>query len=301
MQTRVLTFNDEAIAEAARLILAGESVAMPTETVYGLAADATNAEAVARIYAAKGRPSFNPLIVHVPDMESAQRIGKFSDKAEALARIHWPGPLTLVVPLRGDAGIASIVTAGLPTIAIRVPQHPAMQALLRKVSRPLAAPSANASGTISPTRAQHVMKSLRGQIPLIIDAGRTERGLESTIVAVTTGELRLLRPGPIQIDAKVASCEKIEAPGQLQSHYAPSKPLRLNATTADPDEYLVGFGPVVGDATLSPPGDLVEAAARLFDLLHESDASPKKAIAVAPIPNEGLGAAINDRLRRAAA
>jgi L-threonylcarbamoyladenylate synthase len=301
MQTRVLTFNDEAIAEAARLILAGEPVAMPTETVYGLAADATNAEAVARIYAAKGRPSFNPLIVHVPDMESAQRIGKFSDKAEALARIHWPGPLTLVVPLRGDAGIASIVTAGLPTIAIRVPQHPAMQALLREVGRPLAAPSANASGSISPTRAQHVMQSLGGRIPLIIDAGRSERGLESTIVAVTTGELRLLRPGPIQIDAKVASCEKIEAPGQLQSHYAPSKPLRLNATTADPDEYLVGFGPVVGDATLSPPGDLVEAAARLFDLLHEADASPKKTIAVAPIPNEGLGAAINDRLRRAAA
>jgi L-threonylcarbamoyladenylate synthase len=301
MQTRVLTFNDEAIAEAARLILAGEPVAMPTETVYGLAADATNAEAVARIYAAKGRPSFNPLIVHVPDMESAQRIGKFSDKAEALARIHWPGPLTLVVPLRGDAGIASIVTAGLPTIAIRVPQHPAMQALLREVGRPLAAPSANESGSISPTRAQHVMQSLGGRIPLIIDAGRSERGLESTIVAVTTGELRLLRPGPIQIDAKVASCEKIEAPGQLQSHYAPSKPLRLNATTADPDEYLVGFGPVVGDATLSPPGDLVEAAARLFDLLHEADASPKKTIAVAPIPNEGLGAAINDRLRRAAA
>jgi len=301
MQTQVLTFNDEAIAEAARLILAGEPVAMPTETVYGLAADATNAEAVARIYAAKGRPSFNPLIVHVPDMESAQRIGKFSDKAEALARIHWPGPLTLVVPLRGDAGIASIVTAGLPTIAIRVPQHPAMQALLREVGRPLAAPSANESGSISPTRAQHVMQSLGGRIPLIIDAGRSERGLESTIVAVTTGELRLLRPGPIQIDAKVASCEKIEAPGQLQSHYAPSKPLRLNATTADPDEYLVGFGPVVGDATLSPPGDLVEAAARLFDLLHEADASPKKTIAVAPIPNEGLGAAINDRLRRAAA
>jgi L-threonylcarbamoyladenylate synthase len=193
------------------------------------------------------------------------------------------------------------VTAGLPTIAIRVPQHPAMQALLREVGRPLAAPSANESGSISPTRAQHVMQSLGGRIPLIIDAGRSERGLESTIVAVTTGELRLLRPGPIQIDAKVASCEKIEAPGQLQSHYAPSKPLRLNATTADPDEYLVGFGPVVGDATLSPPGDLVEAAARLFDLLHEADASPKKTIAVAPIPNEGLGAAINDRLRRAAA
>ena len=301
METRVLPFSDDAIAEAARLVLAGEPVAMPTETVYGLAADATNAEAVARIYEAKGRPSFNPLIVHVPDFAAAERIGEFSNEARALAEAHWPGPLTLVVPLRADAGIASIVTAGLPTIAIRVPQHPAMQNLLRQAGRPLAAPSANASGSISPTRAQHVVKSLRGRIPLVVDAGPTERGLESTIVAATNEMLRLLRPGPIQVEAPPASGDKIEAPGQLQSHYAPSKPLRLNASTAEHDEFLIGFGAVTADANLSASADLVEAAARLFDLLHEADASSKRAIAVVPIPDEGLGAAINDRLRRAAA
>ena len=237
----------------------------------------------------------------MPDFAAAQRIGEFSDDARALAEAHWPGPLTLVVPLPPDAGIASLVTAGLPTIAIRVPQHPAMQALLRQVGRPLAAPSANASGSISPTRAQHGLKSLDGRIPLIVDAGPTERGLESTIVAATDDTLRLLRPGPIEVGAPTASGDKIEAPGQLQSHYAPSKPLRLNAATTEQDEFLIGFGPLMGDANLSTSGDLIEAAARLFDLLHEADASPKQAIAVAPIPNEGLGVAINDRLRRAAA
>ena len=301
METRVLPCSDDAIAEAARLILAGEPVAMPTETVYGLAADATNSEAVARIYEAKGRPSFNPLIVHVPDFAAAERIGEFSDEARELAKAHWPGPLTLVVPLRPDAGIASIVTAGLPTIAIRVPQHPAMQSLLRQLGRPLAAPSANASGSISPTRAQHVVKSLDRRIPLIVDAGPTERGLESTIVAATNDMLRLLRPGPLQVQAQTVAGDKIEAPGQLQSHYAPSKPLRLNATTAEQDEFLIGFGPVKGDANLSTSSDLLEAAARLFDLLHKADASSERAIAVAPIPDEDLGAAINDRLRRAAA
>jgi L-threonylcarbamoyladenylate synthase len=301
METRVLPFSEGSIAEAARLILAGEPVAVPTETVYGLAADGTNAEAIARIYEAKGRPSFNPLIVHVPDLKSAERIGRFSDQARVLARQHWPGPLTLVVPLSEEAGIASIATAGLPTIALRVPAHPAMQSLLRAVDRPLAAPSANASGSISPTRAEHVLKSLARRIPLIIDGGRTQRGLESTIVGVTDGALRLLRPGPVQIEAQAASGSRIEAPGQMQSHYAPSKPLRLDATGAAPDEYLIGFGEIAGDASLSESGDLVEAAARLFELLHEADASPKAAIAVASIPEEGLGAAINDRLRRAAA
>jgi L-threonylcarbamoyladenylate synthase len=301
METRVLPFTDDSIAEAARLILAGEPVAVPTETVYGLAADATNAEAVARIYQAKGRPSFNPLIVHVPDLSAALRVGDFSEEALELARKHWPGPLTLVVPLHPRAAIASLVTAGLPTIGLRVPDHPAMQALLRASGRPLAAPSANASGSISPTRTAHVLKSLGGRIPLIIDGGATERGLESTIVAATGGRLRLLRPGPIQIDAEESSEAAIEAPGQLASHYAPSKPLRLDAQSADPDEYLIGFGELVGDASLSPAGDLVEAAARLFDLLHEADASPKPRIAVAPVPSEGLGVAINDRLRRAAA
>ena len=301
METRVLPFSDETIAEAARLILAGEPVAVPTETVYGLATDATNAEAVARIYEAKGRPSFNPLIVHTTDLPAARQLGDFNSEALALAERHWPGPLTLVVPLRDDAGIASLVTAGLPTIGIRIPAHPAMQALLRAVGRPLAAPSANASGAISPTRAEHVLKSLGGRIPLIIDGGATERGLESTIVAATNGTLRLLRPGPIEVEAELASGSKIEAPGQLESHYAPSKSVRLAAEFAEAGEYLIGFGSVAGDVNLSPSGDLVEAAARLFDLLHEADASGKAAIAVAPIPQDGLGAAINDRLRRAAA
>jgi L-threonylcarbamoyladenylate synthase len=301
METRVLPFTDDAIAEAARLILAGEPVAVSTETVYGLAADATNAEAVARIYDAKGRPSFNPLIVHVNDLTAAERIGVFDEAARALAERHWPGPLTLVVPLREGSEIAPIVTAGLPTIGLRVPAHPAMQALLRGTGRPLAAPSANASGSISPTRADHVRKSLGGRIPLIIDGGATERGLESTIVAATDGSLRLLRRGPIEVDAEEASGGTIEAPGQLASHYAPSKPLRLGATSSGDDEYLIGFGEVAGDSSLSPSADLVEAASRLFELLHQADASDKPRIAVAPVPQTGLGLAINDRLRRAAA
>ena len=300
--TRILPFDDEAIAEAARLIGEGQPVAVPTETVYGLAADATNAEAVARIYEAKGRPSFNPLIVHVPDLAAADRIGEFDDLAHSLAEAHWPGPLTLVVPLRADAPIAALVTAGLPTIALRVPAHPAMQALLHATGKPLAAPSANASGSISPTRAEHVMKSLGGRIPLIIDGGRTERGLESTIVAATGGVLRLLRRGPIDAaGAMLVESETIEAPGQLASHYAPSKPLRLRAAQAEGDEYLIGFGAIEGHANLSSSGDLLEAAGNLFDLLHKADSSDKPRIAIAPVPDEGLGAAINDRLRRAAA
>ena len=299
--TKVLPFSEQAIAEAARLILAGEPVAIPTETVYGLAADATSAQAVARIYEAKGRPAFNPLIVHVPGLDEAERIGRFNDEARALARQHWPGPLTLVVPLRQGAGIASLVTAGLATVGLRVPAHPAMQSLLRTVGRPLAAPSANASGAISPTRAEHVMKSLGERIPLIIDGGPTERGLESTIVAVTDGELRLLRRGPIEVGASESTTDLIEAPGQLASHYAPTKPLRLNAEEAEADEYLIGFGLIAGHSTLTASGNLVEAAAKLFDLLHQADASGFARIAVASVPDQGLGAAINDRLRRATA
>lgn len=301
METRVLPFSDEAIASAASLVLAGEPVAVPTETVYGLAADATNSKAVARIYEAKGRPSFNPLIVHVSDLAAAQGIGSFDDEARALATRYWPGPLTLVVPLLDESGIASIVTAGLETIGLRVPAHPAMQALLKAVRRPLAAPSANASGAISPTRASHVLTSLGGRIPLVIDGGATDRGIESTIVAATGGPLRLLRRGPIEVDAIAARTGKIEAPGQLASHYAPSKPLRLNASSAKGGEYLIGFGAVAGDISLSESGNFEEAAARLFDLLHLADASGRPRIAVAPVPDEGLGAAINDRLRRAAA
>ena len=300
METRVLPFSDEAIAEAARLILVGAPVGIATETVYGLAADATNAEAVARIYEAKGRPAFNPLIVHVPDLAEAEHIGRFDEEARALAEQHWPGPLTLVVPLNDGAPIAPLVTAGLRTIGLRVPAHPAMQALLRAAGRPLAAPSANASGAISPTRTEHVLKSLGGRIPLIVDAGPTECGLESTIVAATGGPLRLLRRGPIGVEAIENTGSSIEAPGQLASHYAPSKPLRLDAESATDGEYLIGFGSIAGDASLSPSGDLVEAAARLFDLLHQADASNHRRIAVAPVPNDGLGAAINDRLRRAA-
>ena len=298
---RILDFDDAGIAEAARLVLAGEPVAMPTETVYGLAADATNAEAVARIYAAKGRPSFNPLIVHVPDLAAAERIGVFSDEARALAEAHWPGPLTLVVPLREGSGIAALVTAGLPSIALRVPAHPAMQALLAATGRPLAAPSANASGGISPTQARHVAASLGSRIALIVDGGPSERGIESTIVAATGGPLRLLRRGPLEVEAIEQASAAIEAPGQLASHYAPSKPLRLDATEARDDEYLIGFGAVAGDATLSATGDPIEAAARLFDLLHRADAAPHHRIAVAPVPGDGLAAAIRDRLRRAAA
>ena len=300
--TRVMPLSDDAIAEAARLILAGEPVAVPTETVYGLAADATNAEAVARIYAAKGRPSFNPLIVHVPDLETAERIGRFESEARKLAKTHWPGPLTLVVPLAEGAAIAGIVTAGLQTIAIRIPAHPAMQALLKACGRPLAAPSANASGLISPTKASHVLASLKGRIPLVVDGGATQRGIESTIIAATDGRLRLLRRGPIEVvAAEVKRASEIEAPGQLASHYAPRKPLRLDATGAEDGEFLIGFGSIAGDVSLSETGDPIEAAARLFDLLHQADASPSRRIAIAPVPGEGIAAAIRDRLKRAAA
>ena len=301
VQTRILPFSDQAIAEAAKLILDGQPVAVATETVYGLAADATNAAAVARIFEAKGRPSFNPLIVHVPDLDAAQRVGDFGEDARALAAGHWPGPLTLVMPLKRDSGIPSLVTAGLSTIALRVPAHRAMQALLAATGRPLAAPSANASGSISPTRAEHVERGLGGRIPLILDDGPCPRGIESTIVGATGGPLRLLRRGPIEVDASEGVGGAIEAPGQLASHYAPSKPMRLEAVDSRHDEYLIGFGSVGGRANLSPAADLVEAAARLFELLHEADAAPQPRIAVAPVPDQGLGAAINDRLRRAAA
>ena len=302
-----MMLGDDAIAEASRLILAGDPVAVPTETVYGLAADATNASAVARIFAAKGRPSFNPLIVHVADLAAAEAYGIFDDAARALAAAHWPGPLTLVVPLREGSGIASLVTAGLPSIALRVPAHPAIQALLKACNRPLAAPSANASGLISPTRAAHVVASLGNRIGLVIDGGATQRGIESTIVAATGGPLRLLRRGPIEVDAAIAPPGSInvpgsiEAPGQLASHYAPAKPLRLDATSAGDDEYLIGFGSVAGHVSLSESGDPVEAAARLFDLLHAADAAPFARIAVAPIPGDTIAAAIRDRLSRAAA
>lgn len=297
---RILPFGDTAISEAAALIHAGGIVAVPTETVYGLAADATNADAVARIYAAKGRPSFNPLIVHLPDRAVAERIALFDEAALALADRWWPGPLTLVLPLRPDTQIAGLVTAGLDTIALRVPAHRAMQALLRAAGRPLAAPSANASNAISPTRAAHVAASLGNCVPLILDDGPTTAGLESTIV----GDNTILRPGPITAEqlglTAAPQGARITAPGQLATHYAPAKPLRLNATERQGDEWLIGFGGISGDDTLSATGDPIEAAARLFDALHRADAARPAKIAIAPIPGSGIGEAINDRLRRAA-
>jgi L-threonylcarbamoyladenylate synthase len=309
----ILPFDDAAVAGAAGLIAAGQIVALPTETVYGLAADAGSAAAVARIYAAKGRPSFNPLIVHVPDVAAARRLAVFDAQAEALASAFWPGPLTLVLPLRGDAGLAPAVTAGLDTVALRVPAHRAMRAVLAACDRPLAAPSANRSGAISPTTAAHVAASLGDAVPLILDDGACPAGVESTIVAGA----EVLRPGPITVAMIEAVCSRagggpvarsgsrrggtvVTAPGQLDSHYAPAKPLRLNATAADRDEWLIGFGPVAGDDTLSARGDPTEAAARLFAALHRADASGKPRIAVAPVPSDGIGAAINDRLTRAA-
>lgn len=293
------------------MIADGGCVAVPTETVYGLAADASDSRAVAGIYAAKGRPSFNPLIVHVLDVEAAEKLAVFDDAARDLAARFWPGPLTLVLPVRKDAGIASLVTAGLDTIAIRVPAHRAMRALLAACGVPLAAPSANASGGISATRAEHVVASLRDRVPLVIDDGATPGGIESTIVRGS----EVLRPGPLTQD-DLFPCEgrapesesgllpsqerKVVAPGQLASHYAPSKPVRLDATQGEPGEWLIGFGSIPGDDSLSAAADLTEAAARLFDALHRADAAPAPAIAVAPIPNTGIGIAINDRLARAA-
>ncbi|KQN00615.1 L-threonylcarbamoyladenylate synthase [Sphingomonas sp. Leaf25] len=308
MTTRTFPYGSAGIAAAAAVIADGGCVAVPTETVYGLAADATDSRAVAGIYAAKGRPSFNPLIVHVPDRAAAEALAVFDDHAARLADAYWPGPLTLVLPLRENTGIASLVTAGLATIAIRVPAHDAMQALLAACGKPLAAPSANSSGSISPTRAGHVLRSLDGRIPLVIDGGPTARGLESTIIACVGGAVRQLRPGPIAredvaglLGVPVGGAGAgIEAPGQLASHYAPGKPLRLNATGWRAGEWRIGFGVVTGDATLSASGDLTEAAAALFDALHRADRSDARSIAVAPVPDEGLGAAINDRLRRAA-
>lgn len=300
-ETEVLPYGPEAIARAAALILEGQPVAVPTETVYGLAADATDAAAVARIYEAKGRPGFNPLIVHVADLAAAEALGVFSEAAREAARRWWPGALTIVVPLREGAEVAPKVTAGLPTIALRCPAGEAMQALLRASGSPLAAPSANASGGISPTTAAHVLASLGGRIPLIVDGGATALGLESTIVTFDGDEPRLLRPGPIAFDQlEVVRGRSIEAPGQLESHYSPSKPLRLGASEAAPDEWLIGFGEVAGDDTLSSTGDLDEAAANLFAALHRADAQDRRRIAVARVPSDGVGRAINDRLQRAA-
>jgi len=304
----ILPADDAAITAAMELLRSGQIVAIPTETVYGLAADASNADAVAKIYAAKGRPDFNPLIVHVADQSAAENLAEFSPMAHQLAQAFWPGPLTLVLPLRPDADIAGAVTAGLPTIALRCPAHPVMQALLKKTGLNIAAPSANKSGGISPTRAEHVLAGLGSAVPMILDGGPCSAGLESTIVAVREHGWQILRPGPVTaadiervLGTKplAASGDDIEAPGQLASHYAPSKLVRLNAIQPEPGEWHIGFGAIEGNDNLSASGDLAQAAANLFDALHRADASAALSISVAPIPHEGIGVAINDRLQRA--
>jgi L-threonylcarbamoyladenylate synthase len=301
--TEVRRADAEGIARAARILESGGLVGVPTETVYGLAARADSADAVAKIYAAKGRPDFNPLIVHVLGVDQAARYAELSPMARAVAGAHWPGPLTVVVPRRVDAALAEAVTAGLPTVALRAPAHPAIRALLAAVDFPLAAPSANPSGFISPTCAAHVLASLDGRIDLVLDGGPTMAGLESTIVAVRAdGSIDELRPGPIELRTRGEFIQgRIEAPGQLASHYAPGKPMRLNALEAEAGEFLIGFGPVQGDTTLSASGDLTEAAARLYAALHEAARAPHPRIAVAQVPDKGIGRTINDRLRRAAA
>ena len=298
---------------AAALLAAGALVAFPTETVYGLGADARNDTAVARIFEAKGRPRFNPLIVHVADLDTARSFADFPPEAARLADAFWPGPLTLVVPLRADAGISPLVTAGLGTIALRMPEHPLAQALLTRFGGPVAAPSANPSGRVSPTEAEHVLDGLSGRIAAVLDGGRCPVGVESTIVGVD-GAPSLLRPGGLPVEA-IEAClggplahhrgHDITAPGQLGSHYAPGAGVRLEVSAPRTGELWLGFGPGCAGCALnlSPSGDLVEAAANLFHHLRALDdmATEGQGIAVAPVPDHGLGRAINDRLRRAAA
>jgi L-threonylcarbamoyladenylate synthase len=310
--TQTLAPDDAGIAEAARLLAKGELVAFPTETVYGLGGDARSDQAVARIYEAKGRPSFNPLIVHLPDLVAVDRIARVGPKARMLAQAFWPGPLTLVLPLREGTDLSPLVTAGLETVAVRVPAHPLAQRLLRAFSGPLAAPSANPSGRVSPTRADHVLEGLTGRIAAVLDGGPCAVGLESTIVLADPDPV-LLRPGGLPMEVLEAAlgepfgtggdAGRPTSPGQLASHYAPEAAVRLGATAARAGEVLVGFGPVKGDVSLSETGDLVEAASRLFQTLRDADrlAGPGGRIAFAPVPESGLGRAINDRLRRAAA
>jgi L-threonylcarbamoyladenylate synthase len=321
LTTRIFKADRDAIGAAARCLAAGGLVAFPTETVYGLGADATNGEAVARLYAAKGRPAFNPLISHLPGLAAARTLAYFNDDADRLAQAFWPGPLTLVLPKRPDCAVSELATAGLDTIGLRVPDHPVARDILTAFGRPVVAPSANISGHVSPTDAAHVMADLQGRIDLVVDGGPAMVGVESTIVACLE-EPTLLRPGGIAREAIENSLghplrvmpetqnpsgdEVPLAPGMLNSHYAPRAAMRLNATDSRDGEALLAFGPAPADRkanmrNLSERGDLVEAAANLFSHLRALDASGAKTIAVMPIPHEGLGEAINDRLQRAAA
>jgi len=315
--TEILTPDDAGIARAAELLRAGRLMAFPTETVYGLGADARDGRAVAGIFEAKGRPRFNPLIVHVTGLEAAERLVVLPEPARRLAAAFWPGPLTLVAPLRPGAGIADLVTAGLPTLAVRVPAHPLARKLLAAFGGPVAAPSANPSGQVSPTTAAHVAEALGGRIAAVLDGGACPVGLESTILGFDGERAVLLRPGGLAVEAieealgapvSLEHGEGITAPGQLASHYAPGAGLRLNADAPRRGEGWLGFGPDPAGVTgpslnLSPSGDLAEAAANLFAHLRALDALLPEggAIAAAPVPDHGLGRAINDRLARAAA
>ena len=310
LNTEILAADAAGIARAAELLRAGALVSFPTETVYGLGADATNDHAVARIFEAKGRPHFNPLIVHVPSSDAIAEIAVLEGAALDLAQAFWPGPLTLVLPLKPNGPLSALVSAGLPTVAVRVPAHALAHRLLEAAGVPIAAPSANPSGRISPSTAQHVLDGLSGRIAAVLDGGPCDVGLESTIVGLEP-EPVLLRPGGLPVEAIEAALGRtiegrqtgaaVNAPGQLESHYAPTALMRLNADVELPGERLLGFGHVDAALNLSPSGDLVEAAANLFRFLHQLDADGDAPIAVSPIPDHGMGRAINDRLRRAAA
>ena len=315
IDTAILAPDADGLDAAVAVLRQGGLVAFPTETVYGLGADARNAAAVAQIFAAKGRPDFNPLIVHVADLQAAQALCAFTPAADLLAAAFWPGALTLVLPLRPGSGIAPLVMAGQPTLALRVPDHPLAQRLLARFNGPIAAPSANPSGRISPTTAAHVLAGLGGRIDAVLDGGACGVGLESTIVgcdgAQDPMQASLLRAGGLPVEVieaalgvallRPADQARPTAPGQMESHYAPRGQVRLNASHAQPGEILLGFGPVDAALNLSARGDLTEAAANLFGHLHQLDAMGATHIAVSPVPDHGLGRAINDRLRRAAA
>ncbi|MEM7570344.1 MAG: L-threonylcarbamoyladenylate synthase [Pseudomonadota bacterium] len=306
--TSIVPINQATISEAVDVLKNGGLVGLPTETVYGLAADATDGEAVAGIFAVKNRPTFNPLISHVTGPGMARNHVRFSPLAEIFAEAFWPGPLTLVLPRRESSTIHPLATAGLSTLAMRAPAHSAARQVLHALGRPLAAPSANPSGKLSPTRAQHVLDGLGDAVSLILDGGACSIGLESTVVEVRGERPYLLREGAITREDLEEVCgqalqdagEEIRAPGQLLAHYAPDAPVRLNVEKARPEEFMIGFGPIDGDTTLSGSGSLQEAAKNLFATLAEANARHATAIAVAPIPEKGLGRAINDRLRRAA-
>ncbi|MCL1629715.1 L-threonylcarbamoyladenylate synthase [Roseibaca sp. V10] len=309
--TETAVLGPQDVGRAAQLLRAGRIVAIPTETVYGLAGDARNAQAVAAIFAAKGRPAHNPLIVHLASLDAADRFADLPAPARKLAHAFWPGALTLVAPLRSDHGLAQAVTAGLPTVALRVPAHPLARALLAEFGGPVAAPSANPSGRISPTNAAHVMAGLGGRIAAVLDGGPCPVGVESTILGFEGDKAVMLREGGISAEQIAAVLgqpprqrdnARITAPGQMLSHYAPQARVRLNVSKPDTNEVWIGFGPNCAGATfsLSPSGDLGEAAANLFSTLHKADAMGRP-IAIAPVPDHDIGAAINDRLRRAAA